>query len=566
MAKELAVHLQFLRSMGELKTVDYKRVRETVRAIAHDYEGAGLRKHKVGSWVSFSAGMDLRVFAAETDHRTVLTHVAHHDVAYRWAENHTAVIDPDDELLAVLPGEQAIGAKPPASPSTRSDGSAGQAGPSRFAVSEARLVGFGVPRPLAEQLARRRDEDLLEVLSYLAPELQENVLSVLAEQDVHPSVTSARPSDVVVVDDEMLEFALTLPTELWRVFLHPRQRYVVDLPIDQHVLVRGGPGTGKTVAMAHRFLRLTQECRRTGVAGPVLLVLNNVTRQIVIRQLTQLGVLETDIDVRLVSELPKGRNRLLQVLGEVGPLVIDEGQDLPVTFVAALAEFLDSSRAIPPLTLSYDVNQAIFHPSEKALSKLRQDADLITLTYCYRSTKEIIDTASAILANLHTNYTGRDFQNRHHVDAVRDPATARMRTPISGPKVKVLLATEPQQLCARTTDIIQRFLDRYGGPSGLAVIVAADQPSSLVQKLRSALAKRSVDVPVITPSDAKGEEYLAGVVVDGFDHPVRHNNQVEEVTIGRYKSVSGLYVAVTRFRDRLVIVTSSVDSPIQIPN
>ena len=89
MPKELAIHLQFLRSMGELKTVDHKRVREAVSAIADEYEGKGLRKHKVGHWVSFSAGMDLRIIAVETKHKTVLTHVDHHGAAYRCAEDHT---------------------------------------------------------------------------------------------------------------------------------------------------------------------------------------------------------------------------------------------------------------------------------------------------------------------------------------------------------------------------------------------------------------------------------------------------------------------------------------------
>ena len=553
--------------MGGLKTVDYKRVREAVSAIADEHEGKGLRKHKVGHWVSFSAGMDLRIIAVQTKDRTVLTHVDHHDAAYRWAEDHTPVIDTDDVLLAVLPDSQPMGSRSAASHGVRSGRSVAQDRQPRFALSAGALVGFGLPRPLAEQLARHRDEDLLEVISYLAPEFQENALSALAEQDTDGAATSARPSDVIVLDDEMLEFALTLPTELWRVFLHPRQRYVVDMPADQHVLVRGGPGTGKTVAMAHRFLRLTQECRRTGSAGPVMLALNNVTRQIVTRQLAQLGVLEADIDVRLVSELPKARNRLLQVLGETGPLVIDEGQDLPVTFVAALAEFIEERRTIPSITLSYDANQAIFHPSETALSKLRQDADLITLTYCYRTTKEIIDTASAVLANLHSYYKGRDFQNRHHVDAARDTATARMKTPITGPKVEILLAAEQGQLCIQAVETVQRLMDKYGDPSGLAVIVATNQNQEglLTRELESALAASLLDVPVITPSAAKGEEYLAGVVVDDLDHPIRRSTEVEEVTIGRYKSMSGLYVAVSRFRDRLVIVTTSTDSPIYIP-
>ncbi|MEE4423372.1 hypothetical protein [Streptomyces bugieae] len=566
MAKELAVHLQFLRSMGELETVDYKRVREAVSAIADGYEGNGLRKHKVGPWVSFSAGMNLRIIAVETKHRTVLAHVDHHDAAYRWAEDHTAVIDADDALLAVLPEAKPLGSQLAASQGVGSGNSAAQDGQPRFAVSAEVLVGLGVPRPLAKQLARHRDEDLLEVISYLAPELQENALSALAERDAPGAVTSAGPSDVVVVDDELLAFALTLPTELWRVFLHPKQRYVVDLPFDQHVLLRGGPGTGKTVAMAHRFLRLTQECRKAGTTGPVMLVLNNVTRQIVTRQLAQLGVPAADIDVRLVSELPKARNRLLHVLSEVGPLVIDEGQDLPVTFVAALAEFIEDCKTIPPITLSYDANQAIFHPSEKALSKLRQDVNLITLTYCYRASREIIHAALGVLSNLHANYRGRDFQNRHHVEAARDTATARMKTPITGPKVEIQLITEPRQLCARAVNAIQRLFERYGDPSGLAVIVAADQHGSLLRELRSALAAYPFDVPVITPTTTKGEEYLAGVVVDGLDHSIRHEGEAEEVTIGRYKFLSGLYVAVTRFRNRLVVITTSTDSPIHVPD
>jgi hypothetical protein len=117
-------------------------------------------------------------------------------------------------------------------------------------------------------------------------------------------------------------------------------------------------------------------------------------------------------------------------------------------------------------------------------------------------------------------------------------------------------------------DTVQRLLDRYADPSGLAVIVVTNQNQEglLTRELESVLAARHVDVPVITPSDAKGEEYLAGVVVDDLNHPIRRSAEVEEVTIGRYKSMSGLYVAVSRFRDRLVIITTSTDSPIYVPD
>jgi hypothetical protein len=548
---DLAIHLKFLDSLKILGKVEQKRVLELVKQLATGYTGKGMRKHKVGPWTSYSANTDLRIIALETGNRTVLSHVNHHDAAYAWADRHVAVVEADT-VVAIVPAgaEQATGS-----------GTAKEERP-RFSVSAEKLVGFGVPSALARILSEVTDQELLDVIGCLAPEFQENALAAVVGASEGESAGSAAPSDVVVIDDqESLEWALALPAESWRVFLHPRQRYVVDMPVDRHVLIRGGPGTGKTVAMAHRYLRLAQERQRRGGLPPVMLVLNDVTRQIVARQLGQLGLSAADIDIRLVSELPKNRKKLKQSLVEFGALVIDEGQDLPVDFVAALVEFMDDGEGLPPITLSYDANQALFHPTEMALSRLKANADLITLTFCYRNTREIITTASSLLKNLHTRYVGRGFQNRHHVEASRDRATADLTTLLNGPETATVLAADPADALSRTVEAVKELADRYGTVSALSVIVVEDAQGTLTRDLNTALASACPGVPVVAPAEVKGDEFLAGVVVDGLPHPPREGDAPEEVTIGRYKALSGLYVAATRFRDRLTIITTSPDSP-----
>ncbi|MDB4872642.1 MAG: hypothetical protein JWL97_3646 [Gemmatimonadales bacterium] len=551
-AKTLALHLQFLKALSQLSTGDQSRVRQSVKLISQGYSGSGLRRHSVGRWISYSAGMDLRIIVVEAGEESVLVHVGHHDAAYRWANAHQPVIGSDESLLAVIPDS---------SPVEVAESTPNKAKP-LLSTSQSILETFGVPPRLAEHLGRYQNDELLDMISYLAPELQEGALSALAEMEAHPPIPLIRPSDAIVVnDDSVLDFALSLPAELWRIFLHPKQRYVVDLPTDNNVLVRGGPGTGKTVAMAHRFVRMAHESKKMGTPHPAMIVLNKVTKEIMSRQLSQLGIAQLDVNVWLVSELPKSRTRLLGTLTEAGPVVIDEGQDLPVTFVAALAEFMDENKEIPPLTVSYDANQAIFNPSAKALSKLQGKSDVVTLSYCYRSTREISGAASAVLRKLHSSYSGRDFQNRHHVEAARDAATASVRTPLTGPKVDYIRVDTRDQVFARVEAIVQFLVARYKGFEGLAVIVVADQQDRIVRDLQSTFDERSLDIPVITPMAAKGEEYFAGVVVDALDHDRRGGPSVEEVTIGRYKLLSGLYVATSRFRDRLSVVVMSNESP-----
>ncbi|WP_017975201.1 UvrD-helicase domain-containing protein [Actinopolyspora halophila] len=77
-----------------------------------------------------------------------------------------------------------------------------------------------------------------------------------------------RSSDRVVLADgpEELMAIFRHPLALWRVYLHPVQRSVVEAPYSGPARVTGGPGTGKTVVTLHRAHQLA-----AAGAGPVLL-------------------------------------------------------------------------------------------------------------------------------------------------------------------------------------------------------------------------------------------------------------------------------------------------------
>ena len=69
-----------------------------------------------------------------------------------------------------------------------------------------------------------------------------------------PSDGSSSPDDA----NELSE-VLNAPLEQWRIFLHPKQRKLVQMNANGPVRVLGGAGTGKTVAAMHRARYLAEK-------------------------------------------------------------------------------------------------------------------------------------------------------------------------------------------------------------------------------------------------------------------------------------------------------------------
>ena len=525
----LSVHSGFLESLAALDKSDQKRVRATIKQLTSEGLTGGTRQHKVGLFVSLSSSMDLRIIAARQGGRLVLLHVNHHDDAYDWAERRTATIDDHGTLLAVTPHNQER--DPTADVTTTLS-------PSRFSA---------LPGPIASMLedAHHDEGAFLEVVSCLSPEYQE--IALAASIDLQ---TDMGPSDVIVVDDEVLEFALQYPEHRWRVFLHPQQRHVVDRPVEGHLLLRGGPGTGKTICLVHRFVKLA----KTYSPPPLLVVLNQAAEEAIRESCELLGQPPSTDSICSVRDLPTDRDELAQFLRPYASVLIDESQDLPIDLVRPFLELLERGAELPPLFIAYDPNQAISQPSGNALRRLEEFCDTVTLNYCYRSTSQIIDTAHDLLARLHNDYAGKDYENEQHIEASREIATAGAVAALLGPEVTVIEAS-PRSLISNAVDACRRLAAETD--EVLSAILVCDSPREFLVA-KDELQSEFPEANVYAPRDCKGLEFRRGLVVDLVSH---ETIRADSVVHSRYQLLLGLYVGITRFRDSLTCVVTS-NSPL----
>ncbi|MEW5910889.1 MAG: UvrD-helicase domain-containing protein, partial [Thermodesulfobacteriota bacterium] len=206
----------------------------------------------------------------------MLLWVDHHDKAYAWAENRIFSINSETGGLQVVNVEE----KPlTVEPEEAKDSS----GHPFDSYKDAELMRLGVPQillPLVRQLKKKDDLDAIE--NRLPQEAYE-ALFFLAEgfslQDVFKDLEKEQPPvDVDTTDfvtalenpdskrrfhvvEGALELAeiLNSPLELWRIFLHPSQRSIVEKDHNGPVRVLGGAGTGKTVVAMHRARWLAEK-------------------------------------------------------------------------------------------------------------------------------------------------------------------------------------------------------------------------------------------------------------------------------------------------------------------
>lgn len=545
------LHRNMLDSLSRLQTSEQQRVRKAIDGIVSAQTLKSLRRHKVGAFWSYSATMDIRVLAVWQGDGLTLVHVDHHDAAYEWAARTRPVMLDGRavQLIPDLPDAVAIERPPPQSLQPPS-------------VSDAAYVSYvahGVGEPVARILSGIADESqILDIAETLSPVQQAGVLAALTEST---STNEWGQRDVVLLaDDDELRYALTLPSETWRVFLHPRQRFAVEMPSDGNVLLRGGPGTGKTVTLLHRFVRLHES---SGGSKPALIGFSQATREVLVEGLRTLGFAHLEAQVLVANGLPNKPGQLAPALREYSALLIDEGQDLPVGMVAVILELLEAPRSrVPPLFIAYDPNQALSRPSGSALMRLATECDSVSLTYSYRLTRENVIAATTTLDALHSRFVGKDFKANHEIESVRDKLTRTLISAASGRPVRVTRVDVPEVESA--TERAIGHLSECWAEKDLAAIVI-DLPhegSELADRVERSLRRTHPGVVVLSAIQAKGREYMAGVVVDAIPYPVVPIDAAVKVSPAFYRGLAGLYVGLTRFRDAVECIYSNDISPL----
>jgi mRNA-degrading endonuclease RelE of RelBE toxin-antitoxin system len=242
---------------------------------------------------SVRIGDDYRAVVREPERGEVflVLWVDHHDDAYRWAASKRTEVHPATgtlQLFDVDAAAQALTSSEGGAPAARQTAEAeGQRLFARFTDDD--LFHGGVPRALIPAVrAVATEEDLDQLLPHLPAEAGQVLtglaagftLDALLEETlgrtIPPGPAAAEavdPGDVTaalsrpstqqqfrVVDAEFgLDAALANPLDVWRVYLHPKQRTIARARTKGPMRVTGGAGTGKTVVALHRAAFLVRE-------------------------------------------------------------------------------------------------------------------------------------------------------------------------------------------------------------------------------------------------------------------------------------------------------------------
>ena len=322
---EISVTERFLRDHEALKKTLKKKCLELMCEL-REIEPAALRKNSLPGWrlhklknsnmVSLSVDMNYRVLAQLKSSALLLHRVVKHKLADRPRVNQNDQRKP----LARITADEFHPAD----------------------VYSA-LLSFGVADVEAEYFrACSTEDDLLNAASDVSEPTANLALNLYETSQI--VIPQARFR--VLHKDQDFASILEAGGVEWEMYLHPSQSYIVDLPPRFRTAVVGSAGTGKTVCAWYRTKNLIELGVSVGFVCPHKSVLN-VSKE----HLLKMSGPKAEESFFFV---PNGPAELIQLAEAVGHIIIDEAQEIPVTWLVRLAEEMCDSVG---LTLFYDINQ-----------------------------------------------------------------------------------------------------------------------------------------------------------------------------------------------------------------
>lgn len=197
-----------------------------------------------------------------------------HDDAYNWARKHRVAVHPEVGNLQVYE----VNHEQEDVPATRAPTQVGLF----EKLKDREIVRLGVPEEAIPLVRAIRSEDELDTLQAKLPDDAFEALFLYAAGESYEDLVREREAPetvdtgdfaaalsrdttkrhfVVITDDSDLEALLAAPLAMWRVFLHPTQRKLVERDWNGPVRVLGGAGTGKTVVAMHRAVWLAKKLK-----------------------------------------------------------------------------------------------------------------------------------------------------------------------------------------------------------------------------------------------------------------------------------------------------------------
>jgi superfamily I DNA/RNA helicase/mRNA-degrading endonuclease RelE of RelBE toxin-antitoxin system len=275
---KVAISQDFLSAFSKIQKQRQNRVLDFVNKFRSDPTRPGINYEKIKK----AKDPNLRsvriddtyrgiVFKPDSGNVFVLMWIDIHDKAYAWGENKICQVHPELGSLQVFDVEHVAPQLPQVGTTTEKPAKG------LFSdIKDADMLKLGVPDALFNLVRSIGSEEELDSLGDQLPEEAYEALGFLAVglslEEVIRDMERPEPEKPVdtddyfgaldnedskrrfyVVDDELeLASVLNAPLENWRVFLHPKQRKIVERDWNGPVRVLGGAGTGKTVAAMHR--------------------------------------------------------------------------------------------------------------------------------------------------------------------------------------------------------------------------------------------------------------------------------------------------------------------------
>lgn len=215
------------------------------------------------------------VFKPNSGDVYVLLYVAHHDDAYRWAENRKLAVNPVTGAMQMVIVQSAEETAPAVDTSAQPPVVPANSPPLFEALQDRELLSLGVPQEMLAAVRAIITDSQLDALQARLPVEAYEGLFLVAAGDTVVQVLTARETRVdraidtenfaaaldtaesqsrfvIVDDDEAMLAIMNAPLAKWRVFLHPTQKKLADGDRSGAMRVLGGAGTGKTVLAMHR--------------------------------------------------------------------------------------------------------------------------------------------------------------------------------------------------------------------------------------------------------------------------------------------------------------------------
>jgi superfamily I DNA/RNA helicase len=303
----LAISKDYFPAYAQLPRKAQRKADEFLRKFEHDSTAAAIHLEPIKRTVdaqlrSARIGDDYRIILRAPEHGDVflVLWADQHDAAYRWAITKQTAVHPATgslQIFDVTAAAQALTTEvepepAPARPPSPEPGAEDEEQPAELfgSHSDEQLFQAGVPRPLLPSVrALSTEDDLDRLLPHLPPEtgelltalaagisLDDAIDEILGRVATPAAAPTPEPIDVDdvpaalardttqrqfrLLDGELdLDAALKHPLDVWRVFLHPRQRRIARARTKGPTRVLGGAGTGKTVVALHRAAFLVRE-------------------------------------------------------------------------------------------------------------------------------------------------------------------------------------------------------------------------------------------------------------------------------------------------------------------